>query len=44
MNLLLADFGEHLWAWIGGAIGVVILIGFIMVLPDVMRYIRIKSM
>ena len=43
MHLLLAD-AAHVWAWIGGAIGVVILIVFIMVLPDVMRYIRIKSM
>jgi uncharacterized membrane protein YdcZ (DUF606 family) len=42
--MLLADFAEHLWAWIGGAIGVVILIMLIMTLPDIIRYIRIKSM
>jgi hypothetical protein len=42
--LLFADFGEHIWAWIGGAIGVVILIVFLMALPDIIRYLRIKSM
>ncbi|HEY1784285.1 MAG TPA: hypothetical protein VGG30_02005 [Pirellulales bacterium] len=42
MSLLFAD--ATIWAWIGGAIGVVFLILIIMALPDIMRYIRIKSM
>jgi hypothetical protein len=41
--MLFADAG-HIWAWIGGAIAVVFLVIFLMSLPDIVRYIRIKSM
>jgi hypothetical protein len=44
MSMLFADFSEHLWAWIGGGVGLVLLILVLMSLPDIMRYIRIKNM
>ena len=39
-TLLAAD----VWMWVGGAVGLVILVILIMALPDIVRYIRIKSM
>jgi hypothetical protein len=44
MFMLLGDFMDHIWWWIGGGVGIVFLILLVMVLPDIVRYIRIKSM
>ncbi len=44
MGTLLAEMSGSVWMWVGGAVGVVVLIGIIMALPDIIRYIRIKSM
>ena len=44
MSMLLADFMEHIWAWIGGAVGLVFLVILLMTLPDIIRYLRMRSM
>jgi hypothetical protein len=44
MSMLFAVFMDHIFAWIGGAVGLVFLVILIMALPDIIRYIRIKSM
>ena len=32
-----------IWAWIGGAIGVVFLLIIVMALPDIVRYLRMQK-
>ena len=42
--MLFADFSDHIWAWIGGGIGLVFLVIVLLALPDIVRYMRIRNM
>ena len=45
MSMILADISDHIWELVGGGVALILLVIFLMALPDiVVGYIRIKNM